>query len=128
VYKRQGEYSAAKGAASTFTPMNVLDVQLKAGQTLALPQPEGWTTLLLVQSGVVQVNGSAPIVKAQLAVLSRTGSDVTLTASADARVLLLAGEPINEPVFGHGPFVMNTRQEIIQAIDDFNSGKFGQIA
>lgn len=123
-----GEYGAEQGAASTFTPMNVLDVQLKAGQTLDLPQPDGWTTLLLVQSGAVQVNSSAAIAKAQLAVLSRAGSEVTITASLDARVLLLAGEPINEPVFGHGPFVMNTRQEIVQAIDDFNSGKFGQIA
>lgn len=123
-----GEYGAEQGAATTFTPMNVLDVQLKAGQTIDLPQPAGWTTLLLVQSGAVQVNGSAAIAKAQLAVLSRAGSEVTITASLDARVLLLAGEPINEPVFGHGPFVMNTRQEIVQAIDDFNSGKFGHIA
>jgi hypothetical protein len=59
--------------------------------------------------------------------LSRSGTEVSIAASEDAQVLLLAGEPINEPVFGYGPFVMNTREEIIQAFEDFNAGKFGQI-
>jgi redox-sensitive bicupin YhaK (pirin superfamily) len=117
-----------KGAASTFTPMNVWDVRIKAGQTMSLPQPEGWTTLVLVQSGTVTVNDSKPAGAAQLVMLSRNGTDVSITASADTQLLLLAGEPINEPVVGYGPFVMNTEQEIRQAFIDFNAGKFGQIA
>jgi quercetin 2,3-dioxygenase len=118
----------ASGAATTFTPMNVWDVRIKAGQIMHLPQPEGWTTLALVQQGKVTVNGGAITGAAQLVMLSRSGTEVSITASEDAQVLLLAGEPINEPVFGYGPFVMNTREEIIQAFEDFNAGKFGQIA
>ncbi len=118
----------ATGAATTFTPMNVWDVRIGAGKTISLPQPEGWTTLLLVQSGSVTVNGSKAVSAAQLMMLSRNGTEVEITASADTQLLLLAGEPINEPVFGYGPFVMNTRSEIVQAIDDFNAGKFGVIA
>ncbi len=122
-----GNYTNAHGAANTFTPMNVWDVRLSAGQTISLPQPEGWTTLLLVQSGTVSVNANASANAAQLIVLGRDGTGVDITAHANAQVLLLAGEPIDEPVVGYGPFVMNTEQEIRQAITDFNSGKFGRI-
>ncbi len=117
----------AKGAAKTFTPMNVWDVRIKAGQTMSLPQPDGWTTLLLVQSGKIAVNDSNEVGAAQLVMLSRSGTDVSITASQDTQLLLLAGEPIDEPVVGYGPFVMNTEQEIRQAFVDFNAGKFGQI-
>jgi redox-sensitive bicupin YhaK (pirin superfamily) len=122
-----GEYAGNQGAAKTFTPMNVWDVRIAAGQTVSLPQPDGWTTLVLVQSGSVTVNDSKPAGAAQLVMLSRNGTDVSITASADTQLLLLAGEPINEPVVGYGPFVMNTEQEIRQAFVDFNAGKFGQI-
>jgi redox-sensitive bicupin YhaK (pirin superfamily) len=123
-----GSHAQCTGAATTFTPMNVWDVRIKAGKTMSLPQPEGWTTLALVQQGKVTVNGGAVTGAAQLVMLSRSGAEVSIAASEDAQVLLLAGEPINEPVFGYGPFVMNTREEIIQAFEDFNAGKFGQIA
>jgi quercetin 2,3-dioxygenase len=123
-----GERQGVRGAATTFTPMNVWDVRIEAGKTISLPQPEGWTTLLLVQSGSVTVNGSKAAGAAQLVMLSRNGTDVDITTNEDTQLLLLAGEPINEPVFGYGPFVMNTQAEIVQAFNDFNAGKFGQIA
>jgi quercetin 2,3-dioxygenase len=123
-----GEAGSTRGAAHTFTPMNVWDVRVHAGQSLSLPQPEGWTTLILVQSGQVAVNGSAPVGAAQLIMLSRAGSQVQISASQDSQVLLLAGQPIDEPIVGYGPFVMNSEPEIRQAFADFHAGKFGQIA
>lgn len=121
-----GEYQGTAGPARTYTPMNVLDVRVQAGHTIELPQPEGWSTLLVMLAGQVDVNNTVSLGAAQVATLSTTGEGVSLTATEDAKFLLLSGEPINEPVVGHGPFVMNTQQEIIQAIADFNSGKFGQ--
>jgi len=121
-----GNYAGNAGPARTFTPMNVWDVRLAAGNTVELPQPDGWSTLVVVLDGVVQVNGSI-LRAAQLATLSHAGSQVQIEANSDAKLLVLAGEPIDEPVLGHGPFVMNSQQEIIQAIADFNSGKFGRM-
>ena len=122
-----GEYAGHKGPAHTFTPMNVWDVKLGAGQAAELPQPDGWTTLLVVLGGTVQINGDAVARESQMVILSREGSDVRIEANNDARVLLLAGQPIEEPIVGYGPFVMNSKQEIAQAITDFNSGKFGRV-
>src|SRR5690606_35785884 len=119
-----GDYDGRRGPARTFSPMNVWDLRIAAGSTVELPQPEGWTTLLVVLDGTVQVNGDAVLRAAQVATLSTEGSGVTIEANADAKLLLLAGEPIDEPVVGYGPFVMNSQQEIIQAIADFNGGKF----
>ncbi|MDO5506552.1 MAG: pirin family protein [Pseudoxanthomonas suwonensis] len=122
-----GDHAGHAGPARTFSPMNVLDVRLAAGASVSLPQPEGWSTLLVVLDGTVQVNGDAVLRRAQVATLSTAGSDVRIEANADARLLLLAGEPIDEPVVGYGPFVMNSQAEIIQAIADFNSGRFGRM-
>lgn len=121
-----GSLEGHTGPAQTHTPMNVWDVRLLAGAEAALPQPDGWTTLLLVQAGTVTVNGQE-VTEGRLVTLSRDGRDLTLTASSDARVLLMAGEPIDEPVVGYGPFVMNIHAEIQQAINDFNSGRFGNM-
>ena len=123
-----GDYDGHRGPASTFSPINVWDVRLGAGKTIALPQPEGWTTLVVVLAGTVQLNGETVLRPAQMATLSTTGTGVTIEASGDAKVLLLAGEPIDEPVVGYGPFVMTSQQEIMQAIADFNGGKFGRMA
>ncbi|MCC5900660.1 MAG: pirin family protein [Halomonas sp.] len=115
------------GPAQTFSPMNVWDVQLKGGKTAMLTQPEGWTTLVVVLKGTVQINGEEVLREAQVAELTRDGDTLTLEANNDATLLLLSGEPLNEPVVGHGPFVMNSEREIIEAIEDFNSGRFGQM-
>jgi len=121
-----GRYGDISGAAHTFSPLNVWDVSLREGGTLALDQPEGWSTALVVLEGSITVNNTAQASEAQLVVLSQTGKQVHLNASSHAKVLLLAGEPLNEPIVGYGPFVMNTKTEIAEAVRDFNAGRFGQ--
>lgn len=123
-----GELQGNKGPAQTHTPMHVWDVRLHAGKTAALPQPAGWTLTLLVQSGTVSVNGETAQC-GQLVTLGRDGSGLELQAQAgeDVRLLLMAGEPIDEPLVASGPFVMNSRAEIAQAYNDLTFGKFTQI-
>lgn len=121
-----GTYGDAKGPARTFSPMNVLDVRLAAGSLVQLPQPEGWSTMLVVLAGTVAVNGDTVLRAAEMVTFSTEGTGVTIEANNDAKLLLLAGEPIDEPVVGYGPFVMNSENEIRQAIDDFNSGNFAR--
>jgi quercetin 2,3-dioxygenase len=122
-----GEFSGSKGPAQTQTPMWVFDLKLQAGATLTLPFPEGWSAAVVVMEGKLTINDSEAAGKAQLVVFSQSGADGTLTAESDCSVLVLAGEPILEPIVGYGPFVMNTREEIIEAVNDFNSGKFGTV-
>lgn len=127
-----GNYNGHAGPATTYSPINAWDLRLQAGKSVDLPQPEGWTTLLVMLAGSVLVNGDAPgegsvLRETQVATLSSEGTRVHIEAGSDAKILLLSGEPIDEPVVGHGPFVMNTQQEILQAIADFNNGKFGQM-
>ena len=116
-----------RGPTHTFTPMNVWDVRVQAGRSVSLAQPEGWTSLLVVLDGTVQVNGDTVLRAAQMATLSAEGREITIEANGDAKLLLLSGEPIDEPVVGYGPFVMNSQAEIAQAIEDFNGGKFGRM-
>jgi hypothetical protein len=122
-----GEYASAQGPARSFTPMNVWDLRLHAGHRVAFDLPAGHTTALFVLHGSLRIDGKHSIRAAELAVMERDGSRLEFEVSEDATVLLLNGEPLNEPVVGYGPFVMNTQAEIVQAIDDFNSGRFGQI-
>ena len=89
---------------------------------------DGRTLALVVLKGTVRINGGQPVGEAQLVTFDRSGEDVFVDADSDATVLLLSGEPIDEPVVGYGPFVMNSQAEIAQAVKDFNSGRFGQIA
>ena len=122
-----GNYGNASGPARTFTPMNVWDLHLKAGHRIALDLPEGHTTALFVLRGSLRIDDKHTVRAAELAVMEREGSQLAFDVTDDAIVLLLNGAPLNEPIVGHGPFVMNTREEIIQAFNDFNSGRFGQI-
>jgi quercetin 2,3-dioxygenase len=98
------------------------------GWAADLPVAAGRTLALIVLHGTVLVNGSEIAREAQMVLLDRAGQDVSIEANNDATLLVLSGVPIDEPVVGYGPFVMNTESEIHQAIDDFNSGRFGHIA
>ncbi|MFD1712245.1 pirin family protein [Ottowia sp. GY511] len=120
-----GEHGGQRGPAETYTPMHVWDVRLNAGATADLAQPEGWSTLVVVLDGTVMVNGTEVLRAAEMATLSTEGSGLTVEANGNAKLLVLAGEPIDEPVVGYGPFVMNSQAQIAEAITDFNSGRFG---
>jgi len=123
-----GALGAVKGPAKTFTPINMWDVRLNRDADVILPLPAGHTAMLVMLTGHVTVNGEQDAGEAEMVLLSREGADVVIHADGDATLLVLTGEPIDEPIFGHGPFVMNNEAEIRQAIDDFNSGRFTRIA
>lgn len=120
-----GDYQGQKGPARTFTPINIWDLRLAQGKTTTLTLPEGHTVALVVLRGTALLNDAQIAREAQLVLLDRDGGDITLEANNDVTVLVLSGEPINEPVVAQGPFVMNTVGEIKQAMLDFESGKFG---
>ncbi len=122
-----GAMDGSKGPANTFTPINVWDVRLNRDAEATLDLPEGHTAIVVVLSGYVTVNGDQPAGSAEALLLDRQGASVTLSADADSTILLLTGEPIDEPIVGYGPFVMNSEDEIRAAITDFNSGRFGDI-
>ena len=122
-----GRFGAASGPARTFTPINIWDVRLAAGKTAALDVPEGHTLSVLVLSGTIAIDGRDSAGAAQTVILGREGGGLTITAGTDAKLLVLTGEPIDESVVAHGPFVMNTADEIRQAMRDFQAGRFGAI-
>lgn len=122
-----GDYLGHKGPAHTFTPMDVWDLRLGRDRTATLALPEGRPVILVVLKGTILVNGSEIVREGAVAMLDREGTDVEVEANSDASVLLLSGEPIDEPVVSYGPFVMNTEEEIRQAIEDYNGGRFGRI-
>lgn len=122
-----GEFAGQQGPAHTFTAMDVWDIRLNANKPLSLPVVEGRSTALIVLRGSVLVNGSQLVREAQMVLLDRAGDELLLEANNQALVLLLSGEPIDEPVVGYGPFVMNSKAEIAQAVKDFQSGSFGQL-
>ena len=122
-----GRYEDTVGPAHTFSPLNVWDLQLNQSQEITLHQPAGWSTALVVLEGEIVVNGEGNAREGQLVVLSQKGEALHLAAGTNAKVLLMAGEPLQEPIVGYGPFVMNTKAQIAEAVRDFNSGRFGQI-
>jgi quercetin 2,3-dioxygenase len=122
-----GSFDGRGGPAATFSPLNVWDLRLQAGRQASLPVPEGHTAAIAVLRGSITVNGSRPVGDAELLVLDRSGDAVHIEAAASTTLLLLSGVPILEPVVGYGPFVMNSKQEIETAINDFQRGKFGRM-
>jgi redox-sensitive bicupin YhaK (pirin superfamily) len=122
-----GEFEGAKGPAQTFTPIQLWDLRLKGGHRVTFPVADGDTTLLVVQRGSVTLNGAETARGVELVEFDRAGDGIAVEAQEDAMALVLSGRPIGEPVYGQGPFVMNTREEIQQAIVDFQSGRMGRL-
>jgi quercetin 2,3-dioxygenase len=123
-----GEFAGSKGPAKTFTPIHVWDLRLASDQRIDLPVPDGYTTALVVLKGSVRVNSSEAIEAAEIGLFDRAGKSICIDCAKDATVLMLCGEPIDEPIVGQGPFVMNSSQEIRQAIVDYQSGKMGHLS
>ncbi|MED5388807.1 MAG: pirin family protein [Pseudomonadota bacterium] len=122
-----GDYQSQTGPANTFTPMHVWDLALNSNGIAELEVPEGWHSAVVVLKGTVEINRKTVMRDAQMALLSPKGQHLCLEANGPARILILSGEPIDEPIVGYGPFVMNSQQEIRDAVRDFNSGSFGKI-
>ena len=124
-----GELLGRLGPAKTFTPVNLFDVILKAGERFELPLPDGHNAAVVLRTGDVLINGTDTLSgEALIAPLSEEGDAVTLEAKADTQLLILSGEPIAEPVASYGPFVMNTREELAQAVEDYRAGRMGHLA
>lgn len=123
-----GSYLGHKGPAHTFTPVELYDLQMKAGKQIALALPEGHNTAIFVLQGRASVNGSQTAGEAELIVCKHEGSQVTVEAQENSRLLVMAGKPIDEPIARYGPFVMNTKAELVQAVNDYQAGKMGHLA
>ncbi|HXR57346.1 MAG TPA: pirin family protein [Casimicrobiaceae bacterium] len=122
-----GDFEGHRGPAETFTPIDVYDVSLRAGKTATFRLPDGHTTAIALLRGAITVNGTHANA-ASVVELERTGTEVRIDATENATFLVLSGAPIDEPIAGYGPFVMNTREEIMKAIRDLQEGRFGQLA
>ena len=124
-----GQFAVQTGPASSFSPVNVWDGALKAGHAQYIHVPVDHNTLVVVLEGEMSLNGSQKVADHSIVLFANDGkAEIQLEATTDAKFLVLTGKPLNEPIQGHGPFVMNSKNEIIQAFSDFNSGKFGEIA
>ena len=123
-----GEYGGVTGPATTFSPVHLINLKPKAGETIDLSFPAGYTTAILAIEGSATLNNSEILPTNQLALLERVGEDIHIEAREDSVLLAMSGEPLNEPISQYGPFLMNTKIEIAQAIDDYQRGKFGYLA
>ncbi|MGK5734716.1 pirin family protein [Acinetobacter junii] len=121
-----GELNQTTGIAKTFTAMNVFDIHLVKDQQITLPAAEGTTTLIYLRKGKVQFSSDEESLEEQaMAVMSSLGTGVQINALENCDLLFLSAQPLNEPINGQGPFVMNSYDEILQAYDDIKTGKFG---
>ena len=123
-----GEFGGVKGPATTFTPVHLYNLKLKKGEKVDLAFPSGYTTAMLAIEGSALINDTEKLPVNNLALFERDGEGLTVEALEDGVFLLMSGEPLNEPIAQHGPFLMNTYAEIAQAIDDYQQGKFGQLS
>ncbi len=123
-----GEYKGTKGIASTFSPVNIYDMYLNAGGEVDFVLPAGFNSGILVVDGSVVVNENVPVPENHYIQFKNEAGDIHIRADKKTILLVLSGEPLNEPYVGYGPFVMNTEEEIRQAIEDYNAGKFGFLA
>lgn len=122
-----GSYNGQEGAAFTFTPINMLNVKLKAGASCSFDFPADFTTSVLMIEGDTVINSSDQIPQDHFALFKKDGNTFEIEAKTDAVILVLSGQPINEPIAAYGPFVMNSEAEIKEAIQEFNTGKFGHL-
>jgi redox-sensitive bicupin YhaK (pirin superfamily) len=122
-----GQFGETKGPALTFTPINLWDIRLNRDADVTVDLPERHNAMIAVLAGHVTINGEQPTGEAEIVRFEHLGSNARIHADGDSILLVLTGEPIDEPVIGHGPFVMNSETEIRQAIDDYNAGRFGTI-
>lgn len=122
-----GDYAGQAGPAHTFSPLDVWDLRLQPGRPLELAVKAGRNTALVVLRGHLRLGSGETLREGQLALFDRRGDSLLLEAESDALVLLLSGEPLDEPIVGYGPFVMNSESEIQQAIADVQNGRFGQM-
>ena len=123
-----GEYGGVKGPATTFSPVHLFNLKPKAGEKIDLSFPVGYTTAILAIEGSATLNGSDKLPTNQLALFERNGEDINVEAFEDSVLLVMSGEPLNEPIAQYGPFLMNTQIEIAEAIEDYRAGKFGYLA
>lgn len=121
-----GEFKGVKGAASTFTPIEMYNAKIKKGGSVTFDLPENFNTGILVVEGSVKVNGEfAPA--DNFILFKNVGETISIEAAEDSILFVISGEPINEPIAAYGPFLMNTHKELEEALDDFNKGKFGYL-
>jgi len=122
-----GMFGGVSGPARTFTPLEVWDARLVSGKSASFPLRSGATTMVCVLHGTVVLDGEQPVQASEVALVDGDGGEISLQAKEHATVLLLSGEPIDEPIASHGPFVMNTREELVNAVEDFQAGRMGRL-
>lgn len=119
-----GEFNGNKGPAKTYTPVNLFDIKMKAGGKTNFSIPANQNTAILLINGDATINGENAK-EHSFVLFGNEGEDITIESNDEAVILVMSGEPINEPIASYGPFVMNTQDEIMEAIKEFQAGKYG---